>query len=177
LRPPRGCASRPGSRARATRLRHLLTIWRGVLSRAAMTSLDRPSSERRMILARITSQYGDEYFRATDSSECRSLLERFTSNGLLRGIGNNCHPTRAYQITSPNQRLKYIIVFKKRSAKLGIARNPDLRLVHLSASAATETFLSTRAMQQGNVWNPHHCLPGRCSTACSAVESSRRALT
>src|SRR6516164_3375714 len=26
LRPPRGCASRPGNRARANRLRHLLTI-------------------------------------------------------------------------------------------------------------------------------------------------------
>jgi len=29
-RPPRGCASRPGDRARANRLRHLLTIWGGV---------------------------------------------------------------------------------------------------------------------------------------------------
>jgi hypothetical protein len=49
--PPPGCASRPGSRARANRLRHLLTICRGVSRRAAMISLDRPSSARRMILA------------------------------------------------------------------------------------------------------------------------------
>lgn len=42
-------------------------------SRAAMTLLDRRSSARRMILARITSQYGDVCFLATDSSACRSL--------------------------------------------------------------------------------------------------------
>src|SRR6185369_61867 len=68
LRPPRGCASRPGMRARENRFRHLLTIWRGVSRRDAMTSLDNPPSASRMILARITSQYGDVYFRAIDSN-------------------------------------------------------------------------------------------------------------
>jgi hypothetical protein len=34
-----------------------------------------------MILARITSQHGDVYLRAADSSDCLSLLERF-----LRGL-------------------------------------------------------------------------------------------
>ena len=58
------------------RFRHLLTIWRGVSRRAAMTSLDSPSSARRMILARITSQYGDVYCRAWFSSAMRSSLER-----------------------------------------------------------------------------------------------------
>jgi hypothetical protein len=41
-----------------------------------------------MILARTTSQYGDVYFFAIDSSVCRSSLERFTLNGLLLGIGD-----------------------------------------------------------------------------------------
>src|SRR5580704_19790094 len=51
-----------------------------------MTSLDRPSSARRMILARITSQYGDVYFLAIDSSAWRSPLERSMSKGLFLGI-------------------------------------------------------------------------------------------
>jgi hypothetical protein len=37
--PPRGCSSRPGRRAKANRLRHLLTICRRVSKRAAMTSI------------------------------------------------------------------------------------------------------------------------------------------
>src|SRR5215831_13069518 len=76
-------------RARENRFRHLLTIWRGVSKRDAITSLDNPSSARRMILARITSQYGDVYFRVMDSSVCRSSLERFMSNGLFLGISDN----------------------------------------------------------------------------------------
>jgi hypothetical protein len=63
-RPPRGCSSRPGRRIKANRLRHLLTIRRGVSKRVAMTSLDNPWAAKRMILARITSRYGDVYFRA-----------------------------------------------------------------------------------------------------------------
>src|SRR5579885_3693311 len=51
-----------------------------------MISLGRPSSGRRMILARITSQYGDVYFLARDSSACRSSLERSIVNGLFLGI-------------------------------------------------------------------------------------------
>ena len=39
-----------------------------------------------MILARITSQYGDVYFRAMDSSDDRSSLDRCMSNGLFLGI-------------------------------------------------------------------------------------------
>jgi hypothetical protein len=48
LRPPRGWPSRPGKRAKQNRLRHLLTIWRGVSSRAAIQSLDSPFAARRM---------------------------------------------------------------------------------------------------------------------------------
>jgi len=50
-----------------------------------MTSLGRLSSARRMILARITLQYGDVYFLASDSSDCRSSLERPMVNGLFLG--------------------------------------------------------------------------------------------
>ena len=84
-RPPRGCSSRPGKRARANRLRHLLTIWRVVSKRAAMTSLDRPCAARSTILALITSRYGDVYFRALVSSSCCSPLVRTMWNGL--GLG------------------------------------------------------------------------------------------
>jgi hypothetical protein len=65
--------------------------------------LDRPSSARRMILARITSQYDDVYFRAMDSSDCRSSLERFMSNGLLRGIGGDYPPDTSVSdyVTAP----------------------------------------------------------------------------
>jgi hypothetical protein len=51
-----------------------------------MTSFPRPSSARRIILARITSQYGDVYLLAMDSSARRSSLERFIENGLFLGI-------------------------------------------------------------------------------------------
>ena len=54
-----------------------------------------------MILARITSQYGDVYFLAIDSSVCRSSLERFTLNGLFLGIRDTIPLMQAYQITSP----------------------------------------------------------------------------
>src|ERR1041384_3046531 len=83
-----------------------------------MTSLENPSSARRMILARITSQYGDVYFRAMDSSVCRSSLERFMLNGLFLGISNNGPLMPAYQITSPNRTHKYVTVFTNRSTKL-----------------------------------------------------------
>ena len=59
-----------GKRARQKRLRHLLTIWRGVSSRKAITSLERPWEASRMILARMTSQYGDVYWRAIDPARC-----------------------------------------------------------------------------------------------------------
>src|SRR5215470_19892940 len=74
-RPPRGCSSRPGRRARANRLRHLLTIWRGVSKRAAIISLGRPWAARSTILALMTLRYGDVYFRAlVSSSFCSSLV-------------------------------------------------------------------------------------------------------
>ena len=83
---PRGCDSRPGRRVRANRLRHLLTICRGVSSRDAMTSLDRPSSASRTILARTTSQYGEVYLRAIASRARRSSRERLIAYGLFLGI-------------------------------------------------------------------------------------------
>src|SRR5215471_5652316 len=102
-------------RARENRFRHLLTIWRGVSRREAITSLDNPSSARRMILARITSQYGDVYLRAIDSSVCRSSLERFISNGLFLGINGDGPLMLVYQIASPNRALKYVTVFPNKS--------------------------------------------------------------
>ena len=67
LTPAASSSSRPGKRARQKRLRHLLTIWRGVSSREAIPSLGRPWEASRTILARMTSQYGDVYWRAIDS--------------------------------------------------------------------------------------------------------------
>ena len=98
----RGHSSRPGKRAKQNRLRHLLTIWRGVSSRTAITSLDSLSAARRMILARTTSQYGDVYFRARDSRVWRSSGVRATSNWLLLGIRDESPLIQAYQITAPN---------------------------------------------------------------------------
>src|SRR3984893_5701168 len=83
-RPPRGCSSKPGSRIKANRLRHLLTICRGVSKRVAMTSLDNPWAAKRTTLARITSRYGDVYFRAlTSSFSCSSDVSTMR-NGLER---------------------------------------------------------------------------------------------
>jgi hypothetical protein len=87
----------------------------GVSSRAAMTSLDRPWSARRIILARITSQYDDVYFRAMDCRDCRSSEERFMSNELFRGHrGATPSDTRQsnYVIESGQ---KYVTVFTDRS--------------------------------------------------------------
>ena len=94
---PRGCASRPGRRARANRLRHLLTICRGVSRRDAMTSLDRPSAASRTILARTTSQYGDVYLRAIASRARRSSRERLIAYGLFLGIRAYIPRMPAYQ--------------------------------------------------------------------------------
>src|ERR1700674_5124609 len=105
-------------RARENRLRHLLTIWRGVSRREAMTSLDNPSSARRMILARITSQYGDVYFLAIDSSVCRSSLERFTLNWLFLGIRDTIPLMQSLSDYVTNSTLKYVIVFMNSCTKL-----------------------------------------------------------
>jgi hypothetical protein len=84
-RPSRGCSSRPGRRAKANRLRHLLTICRGVSKRVAMTSFDNPCAAKRMILARMTSRYDDVYFRACVSSFSCSADVSTMRNGLGRG--------------------------------------------------------------------------------------------
>ena len=52
-----------------------------------------------MILARITSQYGEVYFLTIDSSVCRSALERFTLNGLFLGIRNAIALMQSYHIS------------------------------------------------------------------------------
>ncbi len=54
-----------------------------------MTSFDKSCAARRMILARITSWYGDAYFRARDSSSRRSSFVRITGFGLDSGIGEH----------------------------------------------------------------------------------------
>src|SRR6202050_4216202 len=77
-------SSRPGRRIKANRLRHLLTICRGVSKRVAMTSLDNPWAAKRMTLARITSRYGDVYLRVRISSFSCSLDVSTMRNGLER---------------------------------------------------------------------------------------------
>src|SRR5271157_4788614 len=72
-------------RANANRLRHLLTICRGVSKRVAMLSLGRPCAARSTILARMTSRYGDVYFRVRASSSSRSWGVRTIRKGLERG--------------------------------------------------------------------------------------------
>jgi hypothetical protein len=70
-----------------------------------MTSLDRPSSASRTILARTTSQYGDVYFRAIASRARRSSGERLIAYGLFLGIRayitsnaslSGCEPTTSW---------------------------------------------------------------------------------
>jgi hypothetical protein len=55
-------------------------------SREEIASIDRPWAARRIISARITSQYGDVYWRANDSRRCRSSSARITEKGLFLGI-------------------------------------------------------------------------------------------
>jgi|GEM_PF-5277823 len=64
-----------------------------------------------MILARITSQYGDVYFLAIDSSVCRSSLERFTLNGLFLGIRDTIPLMQSLSDYVTYSTLKYVIVF------------------------------------------------------------------
>jgi GGDEF domain-containing protein len=68
------------------RLRHLLTIWRGVSRRDAMTSLASPVAARSTIFARITSRYGDVYRRARAASASRSASVNWTRYGLVLGM-------------------------------------------------------------------------------------------
>ena len=69
-------------------------------------------------MARITSQYGDVYFLAIDSSVWRSSLERFTLNGLFLGIRDTIPLMRAYQIMFTDSTIKYVIVFPNNCTKL-----------------------------------------------------------
>jgi hypothetical protein len=54
-RPPRGRSANPASRCSWKRYRHFDTIWRGVSSRAAISSLPNPSAAYSTILALMTS--------------------------------------------------------------------------------------------------------------------------
>ena len=62
-------------------------------------------------MARITSQYGDVYFLAMDSSDNRSSPDRSMSNGLFLGIAGRQPPMPAYQISVTESALQYVIVF------------------------------------------------------------------
>ena len=96
-RPPRVCSSSPGNRCSKKRLRHLLTIWRGVSRHTAMTSFDKPCAARSTILARLTSRYRDVYFRAR-ASTVRSRPVSVMRNGLWRGTQTSgwsaCHRSK-----------------------------------------------------------------------------------
>src|SRR5712692_10414141 len=85
-RPPRGSSSRPARRWSKKRWRHLLTIWRGRSTRAAMTSLESPSAASKTSFARMTSRYGDVYVRARASSARRSFRVSRMTYGLCRGM-------------------------------------------------------------------------------------------
>lgn len=85
-RPPRGRSSRPRKRSSKNRFRHLLTMCRGVSSRAAISSLSRPAAAYKAILALITALYDDVYCRAIASSLSRSAVERVIVHGLCLGI-------------------------------------------------------------------------------------------
>ena len=115
-RPPRGCSSRPGRRAKANRLRHLLTICRGVSKRVAMTSLGNPWAAKRTILARITSRYGDVYFRArVFNFSCSSEVSTMR-NGLERDKEVPSRGT-AYMRSASHSTTLYVTVFMLLSAR------------------------------------------------------------
>ena len=69
-------------------------------------------------MARITSQYGDVYFLAIDSSVCRSSLERFTLNGLFLGIRDTIPLMQPIRLRHRFALLKYVIVFTNSGTKL-----------------------------------------------------------
>src|SRR5580704_4983522 len=97
-----------------------------------------------MILARITSQYGDVYFLAIDSSVCRSSLERFMLNGLFLGIRDTIPPMQAYQIMSQIRLSKYVTLFPNGCTKLAARRGFRMRKV----SRYTESLSGHRLMTQ-----------------------------
>src|SRR5260370_32538064 len=99
-----------------------------------MRSLGKPSSARRMILARITSQYGDVYFLATDSSDCLSSVERRMSNGLFLGIEERRASDASLTDYVTESLVEYVTVFPNRSTK---PQQSHLRLVHACNPAAS----------------------------------------
>src|SRR5205823_4309106 len=78
--PSRSCGSRK------KRLRHLLTIRRGVFKRAARSSLSSPAAAYSTILARMTSRYGDVYLRAVASRRARSPEDSSMRYGHVLGM-------------------------------------------------------------------------------------------
>src|SRR5438094_7538573 len=64
----------------------MLTTSRRVLSRRAMSSLDRSSAASKIILARTTMKYGNVYFWARLVSSSVSARVKEIRNGLFLGI-------------------------------------------------------------------------------------------
>ncbi len=85
-RPFLGSSCKPSSRRSKKRLRHLLTICRGVSNLEAITSLGRPCAAKRTILARITSLYGDVYDLDNLSRQVLSSWLSTMTYGLFLGI-------------------------------------------------------------------------------------------
>jgi hypothetical protein len=68
-----------------------------------------------MILARITSQYGDVDLRSMDSSDTRSPLERCMSYGLFLGIEGPSASDASLTDYVTEWRTKYVTVITNRS--------------------------------------------------------------
>ena len=78
-------------------------------------------------MARITSQYGDVYWRAIASKCWRSRSDKTTEKGLLRGIRDT--PPDAKSIRrSLFQTVKYVTVFMNRSTKFQEFQQQFLKL-------------------------------------------------
>jgi len=84
--PRRGISWRPARRWSKKRFRHLETICRGKSRRLPICLFEKPSDARRIILARMTSQYDDVYFRAVSCNCFFSSADSKTLYGLFRGI-------------------------------------------------------------------------------------------
>ena len=87
-----------------------------------------------MILARITSQYGDVYFLPIDSSVCRSSLKRFTLNGLFLGIRDTIPLMQPIRLRHRFALLKYVIVFTNSGTKCIKIQGPERERLSVSAT-------------------------------------------
>src|SRR5260370_32302341 len=85
-----------------------------------MISLGRPCAAMSMILARITSRYGDVYFRALASSSRRSSTDSVILYGLFLGIpattstagqGSTPEPQKHLRIRHCIYELEYLGMF------------------------------------------------------------------